>query len=69
MLDDTTRKVLRILYNKYRFEEFKLDVSLIARYSMRSEDQVKAAVNELVKIGYVRWHKERNTFELPFQAF
>jgi len=67
VLDDTTRKVYRIIGNKYRYEWFTLDVALIARHAMRTEQQVKDAVNKLVKDGYLKWDKKENRFMVPFK--
>jgi len=67
MLDDTSRKVLRILFNHYHFEEFTLDVALVARLSLRTEQQVKDGINTLVKEGNIVWYKEHNTFKLATQ--
>jgi hypothetical protein len=53
MLDDTSRKVLRILYNLYRYDDFKLEIETLARYAMRSERQIKDAINTLVKDKYL----------------
>lgn len=41
MLDDTTRKVYRVIGHLHKFEWFMIDVELIARYAVRSEQQVK----------------------------
>lgn len=62
MLDDTSRKVLRILFNLYRFNEFTIDVELLARYAMRTPKQIKTAVNALVKDKYLLWDKEQGLF-------
>jgi len=66
VFDDTTRKIHRILYNRHRFEEFYIDTSLIARLSLRTEQQVKDSINSLVKEGYLKWDKKTNTFKIPF---
>lgn len=62
MLDDTSRKVLRILFNMYRFSEFTIDVKQLAHYAMRTERQIKNAVNTLVKDKYLLWNKEQRLF-------
>lgn len=67
MLDDTTRKVYRILYNRNSHFEFNIDVSKLARLSMRTEQQVKDAVNWLVKERYINWDKEKGVFKIPFK--
>jgi len=65
VLDDTSRKVFTVLWNTYRNDPFILDVGLISQRSQRTEEQVKAAVNELVKERYLFWVKEAGTFQLP----
>jgi len=40
-------------------------VELISQRSQRTEDQVKDAVNELVKERYLYWNKEAGTFQIP----
>lgn len=67
MLDDTQRKVYKIIGNKYRYEWFTIDVALLTRLSMRTEQQVKDAVNYLVKEGYLQWDKKENMFRVPFR--
>ena len=67
MRDDTTRKIYRILCNKWRSVEFKIDAALIARLSLRTEQQVKDSVNWLVKEGYLKWDRLTNTFKIPFK--
>lgn len=64
MLTDTARKVKRILYNHHFFEKFELDVLSIAKLSLRTDQQVKDAINELVKEKELLWHKETNTFQV-----
>lgn len=66
MLDDTNRKILRILYNKYRLEIFKLDVKLLETLSFRSETDVKLAINELTVNGYLKWNQQDNTFAVIY---
>lgn len=67
MLDDTTRKVYRVLYNIHRNEWFALELGVITRLSMRSEQQVKDSVNWLVREGYLKWDKSNNMFMVPFK--
>jgi len=62
MLDDTSRKVLRILFNLYRFNEFTIDVELLARYAMRTEIQIKNSINTLVKDKYLLWDKVKGLY-------
>jgi hypothetical protein len=57
VLDDTTRKVLRVLFNRKGNEWFRIEVEEIERYAMRTEKQVKASINELVRQAYVEWNK------------
>jgi hypothetical protein len=54
--------VLRILYNLYRFSEFQIEVKQLAQYAMRTENQIKDAINTLVKDKYIFWDKDKNEF-------
>jgi len=67
MLDDTTRKVYKIIGNKYRYEWFAIDLAILVRLSMRTEQQVKDAVNFLVREGYLQWDRKDNKFRVPFK--
>lgn len=69
MLDDTSRKVLRILFNLYRGEIFYLDVELISRYSFRSEERVKDAVKKLIELEYLGWNETRNRYKIDHVKF
>ncbi|WP_028611090.1 hypothetical protein [Paenibacillus harenae] len=64
MLDDTTRKVLTVLWNTYRNEPCRIDISYISQRSQRKEEQVKEAVNQLVKEGFVLWDRKENSFRV-----
>lgn len=64
MLDDTSRKVLRVLFSNHFFHEFELDIDFVVRRSMRSEQQVKDAINKLVSEQFVKWNKKDNTFKV-----
>lgn len=57
MLDDTTRKVLRILYNSYRQEWARVDLDRLQHLSGRSRQQVETALRELAEKGYIE-HRE-----------
>lgn len=52
MLTDTERKVLRILAKMYGHEWVRPNIAKISRLSLRTPDQVRAAVKGLVKHGY-----------------
>lgn len=64
MLDDTSRKILRILFSLNFFNFSQIDVSYIARVSIRSEQQVKEAINNLVIEQYIEWDKQDNAFKV-----
>lgn len=67
MMDDTTRKVRLVIYHNYRNEWAAIDLKLICRFSMRSEQQVKDAINWLVKEGYLQWDKNAKLIRIPFK--
>lgn len=64
MLDDTTRKILRIMFSLNYFNYSQIDVTHLARVSIRSVQQVKEAINTLITEQYVEWNKEDNTFKV-----
>lgn len=66
MLNDTTRKVLTVLFNVYRDNPSFIDVFFISQRTLRTEAQVKEAVNELVKEGFVFWDRKANTFKVLY---
>lgn len=53
MLDDTTRKVLRILYNSYREAWARVDLDRLQNLSGRTRQQVEGALQELAEKGYI----------------
>lgn len=66
MLDDTTRKVLTVLWNTYRNEPCEIDIEYISQRSQRTSDQVKASINSLVKDEYVLWDRKENSFRVMY---
>lgn len=66
MLDDTSRKVLTVMWNVYRNEPSRIDIANICKKSQRSEDQVKGAINSLVKEEFVLWERRTNTFRVIY---
>ncbi|CAM4280342.1 hypothetical protein PAEN110709_06195 [Paenibacillus endophyticus] len=66
MLDDVTRKVLTVLWNVYRDDPSFIDVGYISQRAQRTEQQVKAAINELVKEGFVFWDRKANLFKVLY---
>lgn len=53
MMDDTTRKVLRILFNSHRQEWACIDLDRLKHLSGRSRQQVEGALQELAEQGYI----------------
>lgn len=66
MLDDRARKVLTVLFNVYRNNPSSIDILYISQRSLRTEDQVKEAINELVKEGFIFWDRNENTFKVLY---
>ncbi|WP_054024958.1 hypothetical protein [Bacillus sp. FJAT-28004] len=66
MLDDAARKVLTVMWNVYRNDPSKIDVDIISRRAQRTEEQVKAAINKLVKEGFVLWDIKANAFNVLY---
>ena len=64
MLDDTNRKVLRVLFSLNFFNPQSIDINKLVRLSGRTEQQVKDAVNSLVSERYVEWDKQNNMFKV-----
>lgn len=59
MLEDTPRKILRILYNHRGVPS----IAELARMAVRTPGQVKMALRALAVTGYILWDQERH-FEL-----
>ncbi|EFM10187.1 conserved hypothetical protein [Paenibacillus curdlanolyticus YK9] len=53
MLDDTARKVLRILFNSYRQEWSRIDLKRLRHLSGRSKELTDQALRELLKEGFI----------------
>jgi hypothetical protein len=66
MLDDTTRKILTVIFNVYRDNPSIIDVAYISHKSQRTEDQVKESINILVKEGLILWDQQNNTFKVLY---
>jgi len=64
VLDDTSRKVLRVLFSLNFFNPQSIDINKLVRLSGRTEQQVKDAVNSLVSERYVEWDKQNNMFKV-----
>lgn len=64
MLDDTSRKVLRVLFSNYFFHEFELELDYVVRRSLRSEESVKAAISDLILQRYLQWDKHKNLYKV-----
>ena len=56
MLDDTTRKVLRILFNLNRQQWAQLDIDRLRQLSGRTTQQVGIALQQLSELGYIEQH-------------
>lgn len=52
-LDDTPRKILRILYHLYQQQWVVPDLARVSQFSLRSEDRVRDAIKGLRAAGYV----------------
>ncbi|MGO4696609.1 hypothetical protein AB4Z50_20220 [Paenibacillus sp. 2TAB26] len=66
MLDDAARKVLTVMWNVYRNDPSIIDVYYLSQKAQRTEEQVKDAINELVKEGFVLWDRKANTFKVLY---
>lgn len=66
MLDDNARKVLIVLWNTFQHKPSKINVPYLSQRSQRSEDQIKDAINLLVKEGFVLWDRNANTFQILY---
>lgn len=67
MLNDTARKIYNVIFHLYRYEWSEIDIERISRLSLRTEQQVKDAVNWLFKESYIHWDKQTNRFRIPFK--
>ncbi|MGO4371969.1 hypothetical protein AB4Z21_14490 [Paenibacillus sp. MCAF20] len=68
MLSDDARKVLAVLWSLNRYGEFKVDMKELRRKSQRTEPQVRDALNELYKEGYLLWDKLNGIFRLLYSS-
>lgn len=66
MLDDTARKVLTVLWNVYRDKPSIIDIAYISQRAQRTDDQVKEAINELIKEEFVFWDRKANLFKVLY---
>ncbi len=66
MLDDVARKILIVMWNINRDELSTIDVGYISHRSQRTPQQVKDAINELVKEGFVLWDRQANMFKVLY---
>lgn len=66
MLGDDARKILTVMWNTYRNDPSRIDLAYICLKSQRTVDQVKDAINLLVKEEYVLWDKGANTFRVIY---
>ncbi|TNJ68251.1 hypothetical protein FE784_00900 [Paenibacillus hemerocallicola] len=53
MLEDTQRKILRVLYHLYQQQWVRPDIDRVSHFSQRSVDRVREAIKELRTAGYV----------------
>lgn len=53
MVDDTARKVLRVLYNSYREAWARIDYARLQYLSGRTRRQIERALQELEEHGYI----------------
>ncbi len=58
MLDDTDRKVLRVLWSIQRDSWAKVDEKRITRMAVRSPGQVRASLRRLLEEEYIQRHME-----------
>jgi hypothetical protein len=56
-LEDTQRKILRVLYHLYQQNWVRPDISRVSQFSLRSEDRVREAIIALRAAGYVEFAK------------
>jgi uncharacterized NAD(P)/FAD-binding protein YdhS len=52
-LEDTPRKILRVLYNLYQQNWVRPDIAWISQISLRSEERVREAIKALRATGFV----------------
>jgi SOS-response transcriptional repressor LexA len=53
MLEDTQRKILRVLYHLYQQQWVRPDIARVSQFSLRSEERVREAIKALRAAGYV----------------
>ncbi|MEF3309329.1 hypothetical protein PV433_10470 [Paenibacillus sp. GYB004] len=53
MLEDTPRKILRVLYHLYQQNWVRPDIARVSQFSQRSEKRVREAIKALRVAGFV----------------
>jgi len=53
MLEDTQRKILRVLYHLYQQNWVRPDIARVSHFSQRSTDRVREAIKGLRAAGFV----------------
>jgi uncharacterized NAD(P)/FAD-binding protein YdhS len=80
MLSDNARKVLRILWNHHRDKWARMNIPLICKLAVRSEQQVQASMKELLDAGHIEvregelrviqaWEDEPMTINTDYSRF
>jgi hypothetical protein len=64
-LEDTPRKILRILYHLHQQNWVRPDIVLVSRLSLRSEDRVREAIKSLRSQGYVEISEGKMRILIP----
>ncbi|MWC26618.1 hypothetical protein [Paenibacillus sp. MMS18-CY102] len=55
MLNDTERKILRILYNQFRNGEGSIEIKTISRFAQREQHEVVKALRSLADQNMILW--------------
>lgn len=64
MMDDTDRKILRVMWNLYRFNAARINVGRLSRLSGRSKDQITGTLTRLCEERYIKWDEASATVQV-----
>jgi len=62
--DDDKRKLMLILFNRYRQDAFRINVPMLSRMSGRAPKRVIGILKELVDEGRIEWDRKTGTAKI-----
>ncbi|WP_127531111.1 hypothetical protein [Paenibacillus kobensis] len=59
-LEDSERKIHRILFNLFRLEQGQVNIETLSRLSQRSTEVVRRTLDSLDQLGMIKWYAITN---------